>query len=265
MQRRLGASVAVAAGLIAAIATGAILRESLASHSSPYATKPARGTAASVEMVTLNTPPVLTPPSGTTLIANITSPTPDYSTPSSTGQAARIGTIPKLWHDSRVALPVIAQRPGWLEVRLPQRPNGQTAWIDSTVPRLSYTGYAIRIDVTTMRLRLYLRGDLIMDAPAGVGALKSPTPIGHFFIAYLAQPPTTGYGPFVIVTSAHSNVITDWEASGDAEIGIHGPLGMNAAIGKTGARVSHGCVRLHLANLAELRNLPLGTPVTITS
>ena len=66
-----------------------------------------------------------------------------------------------------------------------------------------------------------------------------------------------------VLTSAHSNFITDWEASGDAEIGIHGPLGMDAAIGTTGVRISHGCVRLHLSDLAQLRVVPLGTPVTI--
>jgi lipoprotein-anchoring transpeptidase ErfK/SrfK len=130
---------------------------------------------------------------------------------------------------------------------------------------LSYTGYAIVVDTTTMRLRLYLRGAEIMNAPAGIGAPSSPTPLGQFFIAYLAQAPNPGYGPFVIVTSAHSNAITDWEASGDAEIGIHGPLGEDAAIGTTGAHISHGCVRLHVSDLTKLRDLPLGTPVTITS
>jgi len=38
----------------------------------------------------------------------------------------------------------------------------------------------------------------------------------------------------VIVTSAHSNTITDWDNSGDAMIAIHGPLGADAEIGTTG-------------------------------
>lgn len=252
-------------GLVAVAATGAILRYEATPHASPPATKAASGTAADIATTNAELPPILVPPKGTTLIANITAPTPDFTAPTSSDKARQVGAIPTRWHESRLALPVIAQQPGWLEVRLPQRPNGQTAWIHSTDPRLSYTGYSITIDVTTMRLKLYLRGVLLMNAPAGVGAPSSPTPIGHFFIAYLAQPPSSGYGPFVIVTSAHSNVITDWEESGDAEIGIHGPLGMAAEIGTTGARVSHGCVRLQVSNLTELRNLPLGTPVTITT
>ena len=64
-----------------------------------------------------------------------------------------------------------------------------------------------------------------------------------------------------MVTSAHSNTISDWEESGDAITAIHGPLGADAAIGTTGARVSHGCVRLHDADLIQLRDVPAGTPV----
>ncbi len=210
-------------------------------------------------------PAVVSVPKGTTLLAGIRVPTPDYAAPVAKGAGSPIGTIPTIWHASALSLPVIAQKPGWLDVRLPQRPNGQTAWIRSTMPTLSYTGYAITVNVTTMRVRLYLRNKLILNAPAGVGAPWDPTPTGQFFVAYLAQPPNPGYGPFVLVTSAHSNAITDWESSGDAEIGIHGPLGMDAAIGTTGARISHGCVRLHVSDLVKLRNVPLGTPVSIIS
>jgi hypothetical protein len=61
------------------------------------------------------------------------------------------------------------------------------------------------------------------------------TPIGHFFVASFAPAPSSAWGPFVIVTSAHSNAITDWEESGDAVVAIHGPLGEDAEIGTTGA------------------------------
>jgi lipoprotein-anchoring transpeptidase ErfK/SrfK len=66
-----------------------------------------------------------------------------------------------------------------------------------------------------------------------------------------------------MVTSAHSDSITDWEESGDAMIAIHGPLGAQAAIGTTGAAVSHGCIRLQLTDLSQLRVVPVGSPVDI--
>lgn len=48
-------------------------------------------------------------------------------------------------------------------------------------------------------------------------------------------------------------------------VGIHGPLGAGAVIGRTGARISHGCIRLHDRDLARLSDVPAGTPVTIVS
>ncbi len=69
-----------------------------------------------------------------------------------------------------------------------------------------------------------------------------------------------GAGAFIMVTSAHSDSISNWEGSGDALIGIHGPLGSGQEIGTTGARISHGCVRLHEADLLRLRDVPQAVP-----
>ncbi len=113
--------------------------------------------------------------------------------------------------------------------------------------------YYIAIDLTSTRLHLFMNGQEIANFPAGVGIPSLPTPTGQFFVAFFAQAPSPGYGAFVMVTSGHSNAITDWEMSGDAIIAIHGALGADAAIGTTGARISHGCVRLHNADLAQLR------------
>ena len=82
-----------------------------------------------------------------------------------------------------------------------------------------------------------------------MGAEDDPTPTGDFFVAFDEPPPepNPGYGPFIIVTSDHSQAISDWEGSGDAVIGIHGPLGEDGLIGTAGAKISDGCVRLHLS------------------
>jgi lipoprotein-anchoring transpeptidase ErfK/SrfK len=114
-----------------------------------------------------------------------------------------------------------------------------------------------------MHVELFNQARQVAAFPAGVGTPTDPTPTGHFFVVLFAAPPSAGYGPFVIVTSAHSNTISDWEESGDAITAIHGPLGADAAIGTTGARISHGCIRLHDADLAQLRDIPAGTPVDI--
>lgn len=198
---------------------------------------------------------------GVTVVAALRGPAPRFASP---GEFAD-GTVPDQWFGYPSVLPVVATRPGWVQVRLAQRPDGSTAWLRASDVTLSTTPYRIVIDLATTRLALYDRGQLVFSAPAGVGALDDPTPPGQYFVAFTEPPPQpdVGYGPFVLVTSDHSQTIDDWESSGDAVIGIHGPLGADAEIGTTGARISHGCIRLHDQALLRLRGIPAGTPVTI--
>jgi lipoprotein-anchoring transpeptidase ErfK/SrfK len=200
---------------------------------------------------------------GGTVLATIIESAPRYASP---GQRVA-GTIPASWYGRPSVLPVIAARPGWVRVRLAQRPNGSSAWLPAGDVRLSSTPYRIVVSLRTIRLALYDHGRLVFSAPAGVGAPDDPTPAGDYFVAFDEQPPqpNPGYGPFIIVTSAHSQSISDWEGSGDAVIGIHGPLGEDSEIGTTGARISHGCIRLHEQALELLDTVPPGTPIDIVS
>jgi lipoprotein-anchoring transpeptidase ErfK/SrfK len=204
---------------------------------------------------------VVTTPDESFLIANLAQDIEGFSEP----DGEPTGTVPASWHDRPSQLPVIDQEPGWLHVRLPQRPNGSTAWIRRTDVDLTSTSYRIEIDVATMRLKLYDAGEVALDAPAGIGTDEAPTTVGNFFVTFLQEPPdtTSGWGPFVMVTSSHSETISDFQSSGDAIAAIHGPLGAADEIGRAGAKVSHGCVRLHLDDLDLLRAVPPGSPVDV--
>lgn len=197
----------------------------------------------------------------TTEIATLRGSIPRFSSPG----GPETGTVPATWYGSPSALPVVARRPGWLDVRLAQRPNESTAWVLASDVTLSTSPYAIEIDLTTRHLTLYHDAQTVFSAPAGVGTHADPTPTGQFFVALFASPPSRGYGAFVMVTSAHSNVITDWDHSGDAIVAIHGPLGSDTAIGTSGAAISHGCIRLHEPDLLRLRAVPVGSPVDIVT
>jgi hypothetical protein len=200
-------------------------------------------------------------PPALTLLATTHGTIPKFAGPG----GPRTGWVPGHWHYARSTLPVIARRPGWLHVRLAQRPNESTAWVLARDVTLTTTRYAIVIDLASTHLHLYRSAREIFSAPVGVGLPQYPTPPGRFFAAFFAAPPTPAYGAFVMVTSAHSNVITDWDMSGDAMVAIHGPLGSGAAIGTTGARVSHGCIRMHEYDLLHLRDVPAGSPIYIFS
>jgi hypothetical protein len=85
------------------------------------------------------------------------------------------GTIPATWFSAPSTLPVVAERPGWLEVRLAQRPNGSTAWVQAADVDLAVTPYRIVIDLATTHLTLYR-----MDSPSSLprsGSVRPPTPL----------------------------------------------------------------------------------------
>lgn len=196
-----------------------------------------------------------------TLVASFADDVAGFDGPDGT----EVSDVAATWHGRPSILPVIDQEPGWVEVRLPQRPNGSTAWVRRDDVELASTPYRVEIDVATTRLRVFKDGAPILDAPAGLGTDDAPTTVGNFFVAFLQEPPdtTSGWGPFVVVTSSHSETISDFQSSGDAIAAIHGPLGAGETIGETGAYVSHGCIRLHLDDLEVLRQLPAGTPIDV--
>jgi L,D-transpeptidase catalytic domain len=254
--RHRGITAAVLAGVAMAVAAGLVLARGGAAGDARPAPRAVRALGAPPAR---HAGPARVP--GVTTVATVRFTAPRYAAPG--GRPS--GVVAQTWYDRISVLPVIATRPGWVEVRLAQRPNGSTAWVPAGDVALGSTPYRIVIDLRSTHLSLYEDGRLVLSAPAGVGTPDDPTPAGEFFVAFDEPPPQpgVGYGPFVMVTSAHSPVISDWEGSGDAVIGIHGPLGMDSAIGTTGARISHGCIRLHLGALNRLASVPPGTPIDI--
>lgn len=253
----LGVSVAACAAAAVVVTVG-VHRQRPAS--SPVV---APATTAPPASTTTTTVPLPSAPAGSTVVATTKGAIPASTTPG----GPSVGTVPAQWYGYPTVLPVLSAAPGWLEVRLAQRPNGSTAWVPISDVTVATTPYRIVIDVATERFKVYQAGAQILDFPAGVGTAGDPTVIGHYFMTMRVSPPSAGYGSFVLVTSAHSDTITDWEGSGDAIIAIHGPIDQSAdqEIGSTGARISHGCVRLHDADLAQLSMIPPGSPIDIVA
>jgi lipoprotein-anchoring transpeptidase ErfK/SrfK len=202
-------------------------------------------------------------PAGTTLIATTHGAIPGSPEPGAPSNML----VPANWYGYQSILPVIASRPNWVEVRLAQRPNGSTTWVPQSDVSLGVTPFRIVVNLSTEHLTVLRDGVPILDFPAGIGTPDDPTVTGNYFVTMQVPAPNAGYGPFVLVTSAHSDAITDWAESGDAIIAIHGPITSydDSLIGTTGAAISHGCIRLHDADLAQLSIIPAGTPVDIVS
>src|SRR5215472_5560973 len=249
----LGALAAIVAGCVAAVVM--IPGSAPSPKPAPYRGVPVRASTArharTAQVVRRDTVPARP---GWTTVATLSTTVPRYARPGGRPD----GTVAANWYGRPSALPVIGQQPGWVRVRLATRPNGSTAWLRTAHLTFSLTPYRIVVNLTTRHLQMLSDGRVVLTAPAGIGIGGDPTPVGQFFVAFYEQSLGPGYGPFIMVTSAHSDAIRNWEGSGDAVVGIHGPLG--APIGATGAAVSHGCIRLPIIDLVKLAGLPAGTP-----
>ena len=258
---RLAAAVGAAAVVAAVIA---VLAVTLFSSSPTPVVAAVEPTTTVPATTTTAPPPPPSPVAASTTIAQVSGPIPFFSAP----DGPQAGTIPvDSWWGTVKYLPVIGQAPGWLNVRLPQRPNGLTGWIPAASAQLSTTTYGILIDVNARRVRLYHAGVVVADFPAGVGTATDPTPLGQYYVMVIEKSEGPSWGPFILGTNAHSEVITSWEGSGDAFTALHGPVsaGADAAIGTTGAAISHGCVRMHNDDLAQLEPVPPGAPIAIVA
>ena len=155
------------------------------------------------------------------------------------------------------------QRPGWLRVLLPVRPNGSSGWIHAAQVRLSHHNFRIIVTLGAHTITVYQGTRIIDREPVGIGRNDTPTPGGLYYTKELLRPPNPNgpYGAYAYGLSGFSNVLSSF-GGGDGVVGIHGtndPSGL-------GKDVSHGCIRMSNAGISKLaRILPLGVPVQIVS
>jgi lipoprotein-anchoring transpeptidase ErfK/SrfK len=158
-----------------------------------------------------------------------------------------------------LTLLVATSKKGWLQVSLPQRPNGSTGWIRADAVTLNRLEYRLVASTENNTLTLYRNTDLVSTFTAATGTGGTPTPHGSFYLTELLAPTNSGYGPYAFGLSAYSDVLSSF-GGGPGQIGLHGTDDA-ASIGRS---ASHGCIRLSNADITTLAKLlPLGTPITI--
>jgi lipoprotein-anchoring transpeptidase ErfK/SrfK len=150
----------------------------------------------------------------------------------------------------------------WLEVYLPIRPNGSTAWVRATDVTVTFTDLQVVVGLSEHHLQVLQAGQPLLDLPAGIGRGETPTPGGVFYIKELLKPtnPDGAYGPAAFGLSGFSNALINSDQYPNGVIGIHGTNEPQLV----GTDVSHGCIRLKNSDITKLVGLlPLGTPVAI--
>lgn len=175
---------------------------------------------------------------------------PDHVLPATTG------------FGSPRALLVVQEQGDWLEVSLPERPNGSTGWIRREAVELREVDTAIEVDLATRTLTLKDGDEVLASTPIAVGTPENPTPTGDFYVVdkLVTDEPGGAYGPYALGLSAYSETLTEF-GGGDGQVGIHGTNDPSSI----GQPVSHGCVRVP-NEIVDLLNatVNLGTPVHIT-
>jgi hypothetical protein len=217
-----------------------------------------------VKIVVRSRPVAVSNPEGTSRWAFVLRPTTARRTPLAAGAVvSAVGTkTPEGTHNLVLVLQrlVTAQGATWYRVRLPILPANSTGWLPAgDLGELHAVHTHLVVDRRRFVATLFRDGRAVFRTPVGVGAPRSPTPGGDYYVRDLVvgfNDPF--YGPVAFGTSARSRVLTEWPDGGF--IGIHGTNQPNILPG----RVSHGCVRMPNAAVLALRRLmPVGTPITI--
>jgi lipoprotein-anchoring transpeptidase ErfK/SrfK len=172
---------------------------------------------------------------------------------------------PTYWGKPLVMV-VTAQEGEWLQVELPARPNGQRGWIRTSDVTLSEHRFRVELRLSGFVLRVWDNHDLLVETPVVVGAGRTPTPTGSFYITDILSASAAGvspggpYGPYVLATNAFSESL-DLFDGGLPVIALHG----TNQPGLVGSAASNGCVRMpnHVVSLLAQTILP-GTPIEIS-
>jgi lipoprotein-anchoring transpeptidase ErfK/SrfK len=167
---------------------------------------------------------------------------------------------------SPTVLPIIGHATAdghpWVRVRIPARPNETTGWIRADAAQQQSTRWAVSVSRARRTATVLYRGRPIRTFRVVVGAPSTPTPAGAFFISEIVkQPAGTATGPYVLATSAYSDVLHQF-GGGPGQIGLHGRTGLPDPLGSA---ASHGCVRFDDAAVRWMATrLRAGTPLTIS-
>lgn len=155
---------------------------------------------------------------------------------------------------------LVVQRSGeWVQVQLPVRPNGTTAWIKaSDVDLAEVTGH-VEVNIAARRLRLFEGDKMVAETPVAVGTDATRTPTGrHFITDKLDEPNGAQRYPWSLGVSSYSEQLDTFDG-GAPQIAMHGWRDSSAF----GQAKSNGCIRVPDGVIDQLAGLPLGTPVDV--
>jgi len=200
------------------------------------------------------------PPGHGALVALLRHPTALHAKPrghvlATLGMKTQFGSPQAMW--------VVRHSGRWLGVVSSTAGNGHVGWIPASVVSLSRVNWELRVSLSARKLTVLDNGQVKQRYTVAIGAPDAPTPTGRFAVTdrLLTGDSAGPYGCCILALTAKApHAIQDW--SGGNRIAIHSTPETETI----GEAVSHGCVRLTLAEGQWLINhIPLGTPTLISS
>ncbi len=195
--------------------------------------------------------------------ADVTVPTVDlYQSP-----GVRVPTGRSLSNPTHEGVPlylsVRKEEGDWLQVQIPSRPNGATAWIKRSDVRLRTVSNHVVIELGAKRATVYHGDTAIWSASVAPGKSSSPTPTGSFYVDVISRPTNKRgpYGLYQVSISGYSNVYDSF-AGGNGQVAMHGTNRPELI----GTAASNGCVRFSNDDISVMVSLaPQGTPVDVVA
>lgn len=164
---------------------------------------------------------------------------------------------------NRLALQVVegTSNDTFVKVKLPVRPNGTEAWVQSDWFIWNRVNSRVVIDIGHNTIQVYKGSEVVGESEAAVGREGAETPELKTFIDEKIEQadPSGGYGPWIISLAAFSDTLQDYEGK-LPKLAIHGTNQPDLI----GDEVSAGCIRVHndfITMIAE--DVPVGATVEI--
>jgi lipoprotein-anchoring transpeptidase ErfK/SrfK len=161
-----------------------------------------------------------------------------------------------------LAFLAVDQQADWLQVRLPERPNGSTGWIKADQVRLAPVENRVVISVSQRSVRVLDKAQQVLfETNVAVGKPRTPTPLGRFYVDIWMPNPGSPYGTFLLSIGGFSEVLKTF-GGGVGQVAMHGWSDQSVM----GTAASNGCIRMRNTDISRVASLaPLGTPVEIVA
>ena len=174
----------------------------------------------------------------------------------------RVGRLrPRTEFGSPKVVSVLRRRGGWLQVVVPERPNGRPGWIRAAAARPGAVDVSLHVDRSARRLTVRRGGRVLRRVRVAVGRPGTETPTGRFAVTdkLRTRRSDSPYGCCAVALSGHQPKLLPGWPGGD-RLAIHATPQTETI----GTAASLGCLRATTRDLrALMRIVPLGAPVFI--